>query len=164
MDSGEDGALPLKRSIGKLGSILLATFTMAVLAAILLRALRADGSIIVADIQHYAFAALIVFAIFAAFLGNRHIKADLFVGQPSKNQKIRFEIFWTLTCIVAPMSVLFYFVLPAVITSWQLYEGSREFGGLPGYFVVKSLLPLLCMGMIFYSALKCRHLIRSSKR
>ena len=134
------------------------------LIAITLRLIGTDGSVILADLQQYSFAILVLVAIALAFQNDKHVKVEVFDINAPDHTKSGFGLFWMVLGVLAPMAVILLFVFPTVFTSWELLEGSRELGGLPGYFLVKTTLPVFCFVMILIALLKVRSLIRSTEQ
>ncbi len=90
-------------------------------------------------------------------LQNRHVSIDIFynkMGAGGHKLVGRFGMF--LLLVPAMMTVLIYSSGYA-LESWSVLEGSREISGLPGVFLVKTLIPLFALLMLIagcISALK----------
>ena len=52
------------------------------------------------------------------------------------------DVAGTLLFLVPSCFFIFWVSLDYVASSWSIFEGSREAGGLPGVFLLKSLIPL----------------------
>ena len=91
---------------------------------------------------------------------NQHVRVDIFYARFSARKKAWVDLLGTLF-------LLFPFCLYLIITSaayagasWQLLEGSREAGGLPLIFLLKSLLPLMPLLVCLQGiAVLCRSLL-----
>ncbi len=152
MKSKPDKMPNIAIGLNMLARILLATFTLAVIIAIALRLALTDGSIILADIQQYTFGSLMLTAILIAFQNNKHVKAGLIDNKLTESQRRYFSVAWIFIFAIIPSALIMALSVSDVIIAWQHLEGSREHGGLPGYFLVKSLLPVFCLMMIIIGA------------
>ena len=81
-------------------------------------------------------------------LSNRHVQIDVisFLKTP-KNQK-RLTVLGAVLLLLPMMLTITYYSLPYVQASWAIFEGSAELSGLPGLFLVKSLIPLFSILMV----------------
>lgn len=91
----------------------------------------------------YAHAAIFMLAAGWTLAAGRHVAVDVVserLGHPRLLKVVGFALF------LVPMSVgLFALSLPSVSQSWMLLEGSATIGGLPGIFVLKTLLPIFAL-------------------
>ncbi|MFC3093671.1 TRAP transporter small permease subunit [Alteromonas sediminis] len=91
-----------------------------------------------------------VFMLFAAHaLGqDEHVRVDIFYRHWSGKQQAWVNIFGTIAFLFPVcMSIVFY-SWSYVLESWRLLEGSKEAGGLPLVFVMKSLIPAFAVLMM----------------
>lgn len=116
---------------------LLSAFTSAVFLGAVLRYGFDIGSVQLEDFINYAFAALVVLSVLIAFFRNAHVHVK-FLSVSHDILQTRLVRFLSATPFIA-IAVL---SLPAVYFSWSIYEGSTEPGGVGGYFLVKTLLPI----------------------
>ena len=153
----------IERFLAAIASFLLALFTTNLCFLIALRLFTLPGSILLWELSHYLFSALVLSSIALAFLKKRHVHLQLMSTESlAVNSRVsRFG--WQFFGCVVPFLILFALSLPFVWTSWILLEGSREFGGLPGYFLIKSLLPIFCLGMAVIGCFQAYDSIRSKQ-
>ncbi|MEM9279130.1 MAG: TRAP transporter small permease subunit [Pseudomonadota bacterium] len=119
-----------------------------VISAAFLRYGFSTGSVKIDDLQHYAFGALILFSIAAAFWSERHVKVEVF--DIAKNRSIgeRYRQFWLILLVFFPFGLLVFLSVPDVLSSWQSLEGSAEPNGLGGLFLLKTLFPFAAVLMV----------------
>lgn len=98
------------------------------------------GHVMLQDIQLYAFTFFVPIAILYAALSEKHVRAELplFRSERYINGKIVQTIF-----VVVPTAFISVLIVPVILLAWQSLEGSAEPAGLGGYFLVKSVLPIV---------------------
>lgn len=74
-----------------------------------------------------------------------HVRVDVFYQRFSPRAKARTNALGTLLLLLPSCAVIFWTSLPYVAASWRSLEGSLEAGGLPGLFLVKTLIPLFAV-------------------
>lgn len=81
-------------------------------------------------------------------LHNGHVRVDIFYRTASPRFKAWVDIFGSLF-LLAPMTlVVLYYSEGFVMRSWSRLEGSSEAGGLPGLFLLKTVIPIFCVLML----------------
>jgi TRAP-type mannitol/chloroaromatic compound transport system permease small subunit len=96
----------------------------------------------------------IVFMLGAGYtlLHNGHVRVDIFYRPASARFKAWVDLFGTLL-LLAPVVVFVAVVTwPYVVESWSKLEASREAGGLPALFLLKSVILGFC-GLILAQGL-----------
>ena len=87
------------------------------------------------------FHAIIFMAAAAHTLGdNQHVKVDIFYSKASARVQGLTWLFGTLFFLYPFCAVVFWYSLEFVTNSWKVYEKSGDANGLPGLFLIKSLL------------------------
>lgn len=83
-----------------------------------------------------------VFMLGAAYtLGkDEHVRVDIFYQKFSAKNKAWVDLIGTVFILFPVCAFVFYYSFSYVSSSWSLLEGSSEAGGLPGVFILKSLL------------------------
>jgi len=92
-----------------------------------------------------------VFTIGAAWTlqQNGHVRVDIFYADMPAKKRALVDLLGTLLFLMPFCVFLLVIAWPYVAGSWKLLEGSREAGGLPLVFLLKSLilvLPALLLG------------------
>lgn len=115
--------------------IVLVCFTVVVL-----RYVFSSGAIWLQDLYVWLNAMMFMGISGYALFNNSHVRVDIFYRPASRRHKARVDMFGSLF-FVAPFAwVLVYWSLPYIQRSWQFMEGSANFGGMPGLYVVKSFI------------------------
>jgi TRAP-type mannitol/chloroaromatic compound transport system permease small subunit len=89
----------------------------------------------------------IVFMIGAGYtlLHNGHVRVDIFYRPSSVRYKAIIDLFGSLLLLLPLVAVVVYVSYGYVTDSWLRLEASREAGGLPALFLLKSVILLFCM-------------------
>ena len=77
-----------------------------------------------------------------------HVRVDIFYSRFSTRTKAWVDLFGSLFLLLPVMIFIAWISWEYVIDSWEVLEGSREAGGLPGVFLLKSLILVLAVMLI----------------
>jgi TRAP-type mannitol/chloroaromatic compound transport system permease small subunit len=88
----------------------------------------------------------IVFMMGAAYtlLHNGHVRVDIFYRRASVRRRAWIDLFGVLVLLIPMVAVVLHFSFGFVERSWTRLEGSAEAGGLPGLFLLKTVVPVAC--------------------
>jgi len=84
-----------------------------------------------------------------------HVRVDIFYAEMPEKRRALVDFLGTLVFLVPFCIFLLVIAWPYVASSWKLLESSREAGGLPLVFLLKSLimiLPALLLGQACINA------------
>ena len=84
-----------------------------------------------------------------------HVRVDIFYSRMPDKKQAMVNLLGTLLFLVPFCVFLLVSAGPYVASSWKLLESSREAGGLPMVFLLKSLIlimPLLLLGQAFINS------------
>jgi len=94
-----------------------------------------------------------------------HVRVDIFYSRFSSKTKAWIDMLGSLLLLLPVMVFIGWISWEYVIDSWDVLEGSREAGGLPAVFLLKTLI-LVLAGLLILQALvqvvRSIQLIRSS--
>lgn len=98
----------------------------------------------------YVWTHAVVFLVGVAFAIGRgaHVRVDVFYAKWSMSRRAVVEIIGVLTCTLPWMGVLAWQSWPFVEASWRIREGSPQPNGMPGVYLLKSML-------LLFAALVC---------
>ncbi len=155
MQGGMDHALPKDaaktspahrglNASGRLAGFALLLLVAAQFAVIVNRAVLANTNPWLEESVVYFHALVITCSVGWTLLANRHVRIDALQPVFREGFKVVIERLGLVATIGACLTIM---VLSwgFVSTSWQVLEGSREVGGLPGIFLLKTLVPLLAL-------------------
>ncbi len=117
-------------------------------AVVLLRYLLDLGWIAMQESITYLHA--LVFMLGAAYTLKHqgHVRVDIFYRKFGDKGRAWVNLLGTLLLLFPLMGFIFWISWEYVLESWKVFEGSREAGGLPGVFLLKTLLLLLPLGLL----------------
>jgi TRAP-type mannitol/chloroaromatic compound transport system permease small subunit len=95
-----------------------------------------------------------------------HVRVDVFYTQMNARKRALVELAGTSLFLVPFCVFLLVIAWPYVANSWKLLESSREAGGLPLVFLLKSLIlvmPLLLLCQAFINIMDALQTLREKK-
>ena len=103
------------------------------------------GSIPLQETIVYLHGSLIMLAIGFALKNNAHVRVDFVHRRLRSSQKLWIEVLGFCLFLV-PVAVLFLVTSFSYVSfSWSVLESSSAPGGLPGVFVLKTLIPVMAV-------------------
>jgi TRAP-type mannitol/chloroaromatic compound transport system permease small subunit len=131
---------------------LLAVLAASQLFAVFLRYFMGQGFIWLGDVAAWSFAALAMLSMPVALARDANIRVDVLVE--ASGEKARGRIDLAAICLLLfPMFLLLAVgAFPQAVMSWRILEGSPQIGGLPGYFLVRTV-PVIAAGLMLLQGL-----------
>ncbi len=83
---------------------------------------------------------------------NEHVRVDIFYHDMSIKNKAKVDFFGTLFLLLPFTVFIFWISFDYVSSSWKLLESSREAGGLPFVYILKTLIPIMA-ALLFLQAI-----------
>jgi TRAP-type mannitol/chloroaromatic compound transport system permease small subunit len=74
---------------------------------------------------------------------NGHVRVDIFYRKMSPQRQSWVDLLGTLLLLLPVSVFIFWASWEYVLTSWQFKESSGEAGGLPGVYLLKTLLLIM---------------------
>lgn len=107
-----------------------------------------------------------VFSVVAAWALQQdgHVRVDIFYAGMTPKNRARVDLLGTLIFLIPFCIFILVISWPYVANSWKLMESSREAGGLPLVFLLKSLImvmPALLLGQAFINITDAWKILRS---
>lgn len=96
----------------------------------------------------YLFALLFMLGAAYTLKHDDHVRVDIFYRRLSPRGQAWVNLLGTLFLLFPVMTLIFWLSTDYVLASWALREGSREPGGLPGVYLLKTLLWVMPTCMI----------------
>jgi len=144
--------------VGRTVSWFLLLVVLLTFAIVILRYGMNLGWIWLQELVVYLHSAVFLLAAAWAFQADEHVRVDIFYRAKSPRHKAWVNLLGTLLFVV-PFSVYLLVVgWGYVSASWQVFEGSREAGGLNFVYLLKSLIlimPALLLLQSFDTAMRC---------
>lgn len=82
---------------------------------------------------------------------NEHVRVDIFYQNMSEKNKSRVNLYGSLFLLLPFSTFIVWVSFDYVLGSWSLLEKSREAGGLPFVYILKTLIPLMAI-LLFLQA------------
>ena len=101
------------------------------------------GLIAVQEAVVYMHAFVFMLGIAYAYKQNAHVRVDIFYENFSAMKKAWVDLLGTLFLLTPFCIFLIHTSWEYAYDAWRLLEGSREAGGLPLVFLLKTLVPLM---------------------
>lgn len=79
---------------------------------------------------------------------NEHVRVDIFYRGFSPEKQAKVDIFGSLVLLMPVNLFIFFISFDYVILSWKILEDSQEAGGIPGVFILKSLILVFALTMV----------------
>lgn len=124
---------------------LFAVMFAAQMVIVLMRYVMGVGFLELQDLVTYSFSALVVLTIPLALRTGRHVRVDILRTELTARTNARIDRLGHALFTLPVFGLMLWNSLPLVAASWAIFEGSRETGGLPGLFLVKSTIVILCV-------------------
>ena len=74
-----------------------------------------------------------------------HVRVDIFYRDMDARKKALVNVIGTFIFLLPFCLFCLWVSFDYVLASWQLLEGSREAGGMPGVYLLKTLIPLMAL-------------------
>lgn len=100
------------------------------------------NSIAIQELVVYLHSAMFMLGAAYTLKHDEHVRVDIFLRRFSKRTAAIVEIAGVFLLLLPTCLFIFWVSLDYVAASWSILEGSRESGGMPGVFLVKTLIPL----------------------
>lgn len=86
-----------------------------------------------------------------------HVRVDIFYSRFGARGRAWVDLLGALLLLMPVTLFITWVSWEYVASSWSLLEGSREAGGLPGVFLLKSLIPLMALLLLLQGVAMAWH-------
>ncbi len=133
---------------------LLVVITVLQFGIVLARYLFAVNYLWLQELALYGHAALFMLASAWTLMRDRHVRIDVFSERWRDDRRRRVDRIGILVLLIPMMLVIGVSSFSYVAQSWSVLEGSAEISGLPGLFMMKSLIPVFALLMLVAGLLR----------
>ena len=112
------------------------------LAIVLLRYALNSGGALLPETVMYLHGTFFMLAIALGISENTHVRVDILYSRRIPAQQQWIDLAGHVLFLLPVAVFMIWVSLPYVSSSWQIREGSSEVGGIPGVFLLKTLMPL----------------------
>jgi TRAP-type mannitol/chloroaromatic compound transport system permease small subunit len=131
----------LNAGIGRAASWAVLAMVLVQFAIVMLRYVAGLGSLWMQESLHYMLAILVLFAAPWTLQNNGHVRVDIFYADAAPRTKAKVDLAGALLLLIPFMVAVIWFSWPYASRAWAIMEGSREAGGIPLVFLLKSSIP-----------------------
>ena len=135
----------LNHWLGRAVAWLTLAMAVAVAAIVLLRYAFAQNTILVQEAVSYAHGLVLMLGMAYTLKENGHVRVDILYSGRSPRWRALVDLFGHLLLLLPVAGLVLATSLPYAVSAWRILEGSSEVGGLPGVFLLKSLIPLMAV-------------------
>lgn len=128
--------------LGRLFAWLSLAMVLVCFTVVIMRYVFASGFVWMQDLYVWMNGAMFMGIAGYTLLQNGHVRVDIFYRPASLRFKAWVDILGSLFFVGPFIWILVQYSLPFVQRSWRFYEGSANYGGMPGLFVLKSFILL----------------------
>lgn len=114
-------------------------------AVVILRYVYAVGWVWLQESYVWLHGIVFMFGAGYTLLHNGHVRVDIFYRPNDVRYKAWIDLLGSLLLILPLIVVVFLVSFDYVAASWMRLEESREAGGLPGLFLLKSVILVFCI-------------------
>ncbi len=114
-------------------------------AVVLLRYGFNAGAIALQESVLYLHATAFMLGIASTLKTDGHVRVDVIYSRLGSRGQAAIDLVGHCLFLLPVAGAIFWLSLPYVQASWAIFEGSPEVGGIPGIFLLKSLIPLMAL-------------------
>jgi TRAP-type mannitol/chloroaromatic compound transport system permease small subunit len=129
-------------ALGRAVGWLTLALVLLVFGLVLTRYAFAQGSIAAQDAVQWLHSLVFLLGAACALRHGQHVRVDLFYQRFSPRGRAWVDLLGTLLLLLPFCAFMLWISLDYVAASWSMREGAREPGGLPGVYLLKSVIPL----------------------
>ncbi len=133
----------LNHGLGQAVAWLTMAMALAVAAIVLLRYAFDQNTILIQEVVSYAHGLVLMLGIAYTLKESGHVRVDILYSGRSPRWQARVDLFGHLFLLLPVAGLMLVTSLPYAASAWRILEGSSEVGGLPGVFLLKTLIPLM---------------------
>ena len=135
----------INNTVGRSISWLTVLMVMVTFLVVVLRYVFSTGSIAMQESVIYLHS--LVFMLGAAYTlkRNGHVRVDIFYEKMSHRSKVWVDLLGTVLLLIPFCLFIIFISWNYVSLSWSLLEGSRDAGGLPAVFLLKTTIPVMAL-------------------
>lgn len=150
----------LNERVGRLVAWSALAMVLLTFAIVLLRYLFNLGWIAMQESVTYLHALLFMLGAAYTLKHDGHVRVDIFYQRLSARGRAWVDLLGTLLLLLPVCLFILWMSWDYVAASWSLYEGSRETGGLPWVYLLKSAIPAMALLLVVQGvALAARNLL-----
>ncbi|MEM7220947.1 MAG: TRAP transporter small permease subunit [Pseudomonadota bacterium] len=132
----------ITQAVGRVLAICFPIMVLLTAGIVAARYLFDAGAIAVQEAVMYLHAATVMLGLGYALRHDAHVRVDVLANRLGPRARAAVELAGHLLFLLPVTVAVIWFCWDYVAASWRIREGSPEVGGIPGVFLLKTLLPL----------------------
>ena len=120
--------------------------------SVLVRYVFSFGLITFQEAVIYCHATLFLFGAAYVLQLNEHVRVDIFYNMMGKSARRAIDLIALVAFVVPVAAVIGWVSLPYVVRAWSTLEGSRQAGGLPAVFLLKTAIVVFAGSLALQAA------------
>lgn len=138
--------------VGKAAAWLSLFMILITFAVVIMRYVFSFGRVWIQEIVIYMHAILFLTTAGYTLLKNSQVRVDVLFQRLSRRSKAWIDLLGSIVFLVPTCICLAWFSWPFVRDSWQVFEGSKDGGGLEAIFILKSFILVFCLLLFLQAA------------
>ncbi len=130
----------LNTALGRLFSVCSLAIVLICFAVVVMRYAFRMGSVPMQDLYVWLNGVMFMGIAGYALLRDAHVRVDVFYRDARTRTKAVIDILGCVFFLLPFISVIWIWGFPYVQRSWRLAESSPNFGGMPGFYLLKTFL------------------------
>ena len=124
---------------------LLLVMVLTTVVVVVLRYALNQSAIVLQESVMYLHAVTFMLGIPFALKEDAHVRVDLIYGRLGARSRAAIDLAGHLLFLVPVALAILLYSRTYVASAWRIMEGSPEVGGLPGIFLLKTLIPVMAV-------------------
>jgi len=138
----------INETVGRCVSWLVLAMVLITFCIVVLRYVFNTGWIAMQEAVTYLHATVFLLGAAYTLKQNGHVRVDIFYQKMSPKSQAIIDLLGTLFFLLPVCGFIIWVSWEYVTNAWKITEGSREAGGLPGVFLVKTLILIMASLLI----------------
>lgn len=131
--------------LGRVAAWLTLLMALATAAVVALRYAFGQNTILLQEGVVALHGLALMLGIAYTLLERGHVRVDILHNRLPERRRRMVDAFGHAVFLLPVAALMFVTSLPYVAQSWRVAEGSAEVGGLPGVYLLKTLIPLMAL-------------------
>lgn len=156
-----DAVHPINRLLMLIASSMVLITVTLTFAVVVARYVFGVGSLAAQDAIMYAHASAFMLAMSYALKRDQHVRVDILYRTMRAHNKAWVNLLGTFLFLLPSCGLIIWMSADYVADAWRVREASMDSGGLPGVFLIKTLIPLSASLLIVQALTMVPELLRA---
>jgi TRAP-type mannitol/chloroaromatic compound transport system permease small subunit len=131
----------INERVGRAVAWLLLALALVQFTVVMLRYAFGTGSLWMQESTTYLHAAVFMLAAGYTTVHDGQVRVSIYYDRMPPRARAKVDLFGAVFMLLPFAGLVLYESVPYVQRAWSIFEGSRESGGIPGVFLLKTLIP-----------------------